>query len=57
MTNGDIHTGQSVHGSSERSLLVSTVSTGTYWYPFRGATTVVSFARVMRLAGFGGKRP
>ena len=32
-TKGNILTGQSVQLSSERSLLGSTVSTGTYWYP------------------------
>lgn len=30
---------------------------GTYWYPPRGATTVVSLARRILLLGLGGKRP
>lgn len=30
---------------------------GTYWYPPKGATTVVSLARMILFFGFGGKRP
>ena len=47
-------TGQSVQGSRERSFPGSTVSIGTYWYPPRGATTVVPLARVILLFELGG---
>lgn len=52
--NGKERTGQPVQGSRERSFPGSTVWIGTYWYPPRGAITVVSLARVILLLGVGG---